>query len=128
MHPPVAPLALLLALIPTLALVALASWRARTNSLTALHAAAFALGLALAAVVLAVSSTYAFPHLRPLQASNALLAIPSLVYVITVVAVGRKFKLDYGSLGVWAAVGLVPLWFLGFYSWLLAACSFGDCL
>jgi hypothetical protein len=66
--------------------------------------------------------------MRPLQASNALLAIPSLVYVIAIVVVGKKFKIDYGSLGIWAVVGLVPLWFLGFYAWLFAACSFGDCL
>ena len=128
MQLPVAPLALFLALIPTLVLLALAWWRGRSGSLTAFHAAAFALGLGLAAVVLAVSLTYAFPLVRPLQASKALLAIPSLVYVLTIVTAGKKFKLPYGSLGVWSAVGLVPLWFLGFYAWILAACSFGDCL
>ena len=128
MQPPVARLALLLALAPTLVLVAMAAWRASNSSLSAFHSAALALGLALASLVVAVSATYTIPVFRGVQASNALMVVPCLVYVVSLVAVGSKFKINYGSLGVWALLGLVPLWFLGFYAWLLAACSFGDCL
>ena len=128
MQLPGAPLALLLALVPTLVLVAMAAWRASSNSLSAFHTAALALGLALASLVVVVSATYAVPLLRNLRASNSLMAVPCLVYVGSLIAVAARSKINYGSLGVWALVGLVPLWFLGFYAWLLAACSFGDCL
>jgi hypothetical protein len=128
MQLPVAPLALLIALVPTLLLVAMAAWRASNGSLTAFHTAALALGLALASLVGAVSATYAMPQLLPIRASNALMAVPCLVYTAALVVVGIKCRINCGSLVVWALVGVVPLWFLGFYAWLLAACSFGDCL
>lgn len=128
MRTPDAPLALLIALAPTIALVALASCRARRKSLTAFHATFLALGIALATLVVAVSSTYAFSFLRPLQASNVLLLAPAFAYVASLAIVGARERLEYGVLGLWAVAGLVPLWLIGFYAWLLAACSFGDCL
>ena len=128
MRTPDAPLALLVALAPTIALVALALWRARSKSLTGFHAAFLAVGLALAALVVAVSSTYAFAFFRPLQTSNLLVIAPAVAYVATLAIVGARAKLNYGTVGLWAIAGLVPLWFIGFYAWLLAACSFGDCL
>ena len=117
----------MIGLLPTAALVGLAQWRLRTRPLTAFHACALALGLALAAMIVGVGSTYAFPLLEPLQASNALIAGPLFVYVCTASVARTKFSVGHGPLIVWGALGLVPLWFISSYAWLLTACGFGDC-
>lgn len=129
MRLPDAPLALLMALIPTFALVGLAWWRIQSGrNLSAFQGAALGVGLSLAALVLTISATYSFPLLSELRASKLLLIAPLGTYFIVLLLLCKRAKIEGSSLGLWGVVGLVPLFFVGFYASLLAACSFGDCL
>ena len=129
MKAPEAPLALLIALLPTAVLFSLAYWRFRVQRRYTVGAVIlFGLGVALATLVLAVSATYLSPSLSKAQASNWLAAFPLVVYAATLVVVGRASKLSAPGLVIGGVVALVPLYFFGFYAWLLAACSFGNCL
>ena len=126
---PVAPAALLLALVPTLALLAICYWRFKTNrGVSPFQIAALGVGVGLAALVTAVGSTYAFRAFFPARASNWLIAVPLTFHVSVLVVAAVKARIEVASLVIWGFVGLVPLYFVGFYAWLLAACSFGDCL
>ena len=126
---PVAPAALLFALVPTLALAGLAYWRfVLRRSFSSFSVVALGIGLALAALVVAVGSTYAFKPLWPLRASNWLVVAPLVTYLAVIAFVGVKDKLSFVPLCIVAVVGFAPLYLIGFYAWLLAACSFGDCL
>lgn len=126
---PVAPLALLFALIPTLLLCALAYWRfAILRSYSAVTVTAFAIGVALFAVSATVAASYSFQTLLPVRESGWVLVVPVLAYVATLVVVGKKGNVSAHGLALGGLVGLVPLCFLGFYALLLAACSYGDCL
>lgn len=126
---PAAPLALLIALIPAMLLFAMAYWRfAVARSYTLVSVVAFAVGLALVMLSATVAAAYAFQSLRPLRESFLVLGIPAISYVVALVAVGRKGSASPASLVFGGVVGLVPLYFLGFYAMLLSACSFGDCL
>ena len=123
------PTLLLIALVVALLPAALFYWRSQANRhVSGLHVTMVALGVALATLMLTVASTYAFRPLRVLQASHWLWGIPLLVYFGAAIPLGAKGKVEYGSLGIWIVVGLAPLLFLGIYAWLIAACSFGDCL
>lgn len=129
MTQPVAPLALLMALIPAAALIALAYWRfAVVRTYTLIPAIAFAVGVALVMLCATVAATYAFQPIRVLRESLLVLGIPAVFYATALAWVGRKGKLPSASLVIGGAVGLAPLCFLGFYAMLLSACSFGDCL
>ena len=129
MELPVAPAALLFALVPTFALAGLAYWRfVLRRSFSSPSVVAFAVGLALAALVIAVGSTYAFKPLWPLRASDWLVVAPLATYFAAIAFVGAKGKLSFVPLCIGTVVGIAPLYFIGFYAWLLAACSFGDCL
>ena len=126
---PDAPLALLIALVPTFVLLGIVWWRVRNGrGLSAFQGAAFAVGISLAAAVVTVSSTYVFRPLWAFRAQNWLLIGPLGTYLIVLLIVARKIKIESSSLVIWGVVGLVPLFFIGFYAWLLAACSFGECL
>ena len=83
---------------------------------------------ALAVLVLVVASTYTFATLRQLQASNWLIVVPFLVYALVLGTLTRRFRLSIASILLAGSIGLAPLCFVGFYAWLLAACSFGDCI
>ncbi|MDD5333598.1 MAG: hypothetical protein PHS32_07620 [Rhodoferax sp.] len=123
------PTALGLALLPTAVLIGAAYWRFKVRlAHTPLTVVAFSFGLALAALVVAVSATYSLRVLSAAQGSNGLVAIPLLVYAASLTAMGRRSKLSVPALVLGGAVGIVPMYFVGFYVWLLAACSFGDCL
>lgn len=129
MTSPVAPLALLIALIPAALLFAMAYWRlAVVRSYTLVPVVAFAVGLALVVLSATVAATYAFHPIRPLRESLFVLGVPVVCYVTALVVVGRAGQLSAVSLVIGGVVGLAPLYFLGFYAWLLSACSFGDCL
>jgi hypothetical protein len=126
---PVAPAALLIALVPTFAMCGTAYWRyKRFGRLTAFQAAMFGVGAALAALIVAVSATYALSPFFSLQGSNWLIAAPIATYLVVVLVTRAMGKLETTSLAIWPAAGLAPLYFAGLYAWLLAACSFGDCL
>ena len=126
---PVAPAALLFALAPTLALPAMCYWRFKTNGgISPFQIAAPGVGVGLAALVIAVGSTYAFRTFFPARASNWLIAVPLIFHVGILVVAAVKTRIEVPSLVIWGFVGLAPLYFVGFYAWLLAACSFGDCL
>lgn len=112
---PVAPLALLIALVPAAALLVLGYWR-------------FAVGVALVMLSAAVAATYALHSIRALRESVIVFGIPAVFCVTAIAVVGRKGQLSSASLVIGGVVGLAPLCFLGFYAMLLSACSFGDCL
>ena len=129
MQSPEAPALLLTGVAVALAPLGMALWRLRSKrGLSGFQVSVVAIGLALAALMVVVSATYSFRPLHVLRASNWLVIVPLLIYLASSVALGRRANLEYGSLGIWVAVGTVPLVFFGFYAWLLAACCFGDCL
>lgn len=129
MRAPEAPLALAIALLPTAVLLGLAYWRFRVlRRYTHLTVIAFSLGTALAALTIAVSATYVWHTSSAAQASNWLAVVPIVVYASTLTAIGKASKLSAPGLVLGGVVALVPLCFFGFYAWLLAACSFGNCL
>lgn len=126
---PVAPLALLIALVPAVALLALGYWRfAVLRTYTLMPVIAFAVGMALVMLSATVAATYAFHPIRALRESVVLLGIPAVFYVTAIAVVGRKGQLSSASLVIGGVVGLAPLCFFGFYAMLLSACSFSDCL
>ncbi len=96
--------------------------------ISGLQVSVVAIGLALAALMVTVSATYALRPLHAARGSNWLVVVPLLAYFSSSLIIGLKAKIDSGSLGIWVAAGIMPVAFLGFYVWLLAACSFGDCL
>ncbi len=129
MQSPEAPALLITGVTVALAPLGMALWRLRSKrGLSGFQVSVVAIGLALAALIVAVSATYAFRPLHVLRASNWLVSVPFLLYLASSIALGKRAKLEYGSVGIWVVVGTVPLVFFGFYAWLLAACCFGDCL
>jgi predicted neutral ceramidase superfamily lipid hydrolase len=128
---PVAPLALLIALVPAAVLLALAlaHWQfAVVRTHTLMLVIAFAVGVALIMASVTVAATYAFHPLRELRESSLVPGIPVVFYVTALVVVGRKGRMSPASLVIGGVLGLAPLCFLGLYAMLLSACSFGDCL
>jgi hypothetical protein len=87
-----------------------------------------AFGSALAALVVTVSVTHVWRSLSAAQTSIWLAAAPLSVYLGILIAVGRTSKLSPPGLVIGGVVALLPLYFFSFYAWLLAACSFGNCL
>jgi hypothetical protein len=117
--------ALAVALLP----VAGAWWRIqKRRSVSGLQVAVAAVGVALTTLLVLVSSTYALLSHSAAASAWWPAAASLLAYGVSGFAVGRRVKVEYGSLGLWLAAGAVPLVFLGFYAWLLAACNFGNCL
>lgn len=128
MRAPEAPLALVIALLPTAVLLGLTYWRFWVlRRYTHLTVIAFSFGSALAALVFAVSATYVWHAFSAAQASEWLALVPLVVYASTLMTIGKASKLSAPGLVLGGVVGLVPLCFFGFYAWLLAACSFGNC-
>ena len=129
MQLPVAPLAIDIPLLLSATVFALAyrGFRLR-GTLSLIESLLIGFAAALAALVLAVASTYAFAPLRQLQASNWLVVAPLLVYALVLGTLARRFRLPIASVLLAGSIGLAPLYFVGFYAWLLVACSFGDCI
>jgi hypothetical protein len=129
MNFPVAPLALLMALVPFTALVAMAHWRFSVKkSYTLVTCVSFAVGVALFILSATVAASYSFQSLRLFRDSFLVVGVPALCYVVALVAIGLKGKVPAINLVLGGAVGVLPLCFLGFYAMLLSACSFEDCL
>jgi hypothetical protein len=129
MRAPEAPFALVIALLPTAFLFGMAYWRFRVlRRYTHLTVISLAFGSALAALVVEVSATYLWRPFSAARDSNWVFALPLLVYVGLLVVVGKATKLSATDLVIGGIVALLPLYFFGFYAWLLAACSFGDCI
>ena len=126
---PVAPLALLMALIPAAVLIAVACWRLTVlPSYTLVPAISLAAGVALVTLSAIVCVTYAFEFLWPIRDSFLALVAPLVGYFGALTIVGRKGKLVVPDLVIGGILGLVPVYFLGLYVMLLSACSFGDCV
>jgi hypothetical protein len=129
MRAPEAHLALVMALLPSAVLFGMAYWRFKVlRRYTHLTVIAFAFGSALAALVITVSATYAFRPFSAAQASIWLAAAPVLVYVGVLAVVSKASKLSSPGFVIGGSVAVLPLYFFCFYAWLLAACSFGNCL
>ena len=129
MQLPVAPLAIAIPLLLSATVFALAYRGFRLRGTLSLIESLFTgFAAALAVLVLVVASTYTFATLRQLQASNWLIVVPFLVYALVLGTLTRRFRLSIASILLAGSIGLAPLCFVGFYAWLLAACSFGDCI
>lgn len=129
MRSPEATALILIALAVALTPLGFVQWRLRANrGVSGLQVAVVAIGLALATLMVSVSATYALRPLHVLRASHWLVVVPVMAYLASSIMLGIKAKIESGLLGTWVAIGTLPLAFLGFYAWLLAACSFGDCL
>jgi hypothetical protein len=87
-----------------------------------------ALGSALLAMVVATYLVYSVPALRPAREVGANLFVPLLVYLGVFAYSVVRHRLAFSDLLFAALLGFVGLWFFGFYTGLLVACSFGDCL
>ena len=126
---PTVPLFLLLSLLPAVALLVLGRCGlAYAQSRTTLAIVSLALGAGLLSISLVSAGLYSFQFIQDGRESRWLLALPLAPYagVILVMSKARAVKLSWLALGT--SVGLVPLYVVGMYSVLLAACSFGDCL
>ncbi len=101
--------------------------KATSRPPSSLAVGSVALGAALLVLAAATYAVYAFPPLRAVKeaAGNLLLAVA--VYLGIFIYAGFRYRLTLSSLLVSAVVGFVGLWFFGFYTGLLVACSFGDC-
>jgi hypothetical protein len=126
---PSVPLFLLLSLLPAVALLVLGRWGlAYAESRTTLAILSLALGAGLLFISLISAGSYSLQALQGGRESRWLLAIPLVPYVSVIVVMARARSVDLPRLALGASAGLVPLYFVGMYSALLAACSLGDCL
>ncbi len=126
---PVSPLALLFALIPIALLFAMPYWRFSVPKPFALGpVVTFAVAVALLAAATVVAASYAFGALQALHEPLVIFGIPVFAYIATLAIVGAKRKITTRSFAIGGLVGVVPLCLLGFYTMLVVACSFGDCL
>lgn len=126
---PVLPAALLLCIAPAAVLLALANWRlAQPRANHTLWVVAFGVGVALVAASIGMAASYSFRFLQPLRNSPWSLAVALVPYVVALLLMARSRQLSVSLVVVCGVVGLLPLYFLGVYVLLLAACAYGDCL
>lgn len=113
----------------TLGFLVFGTWRfVVARSASGLAVASFALGAALVVLAAATYATYAIKPLAAFRAYGGTLLLPVLVYLGVFAYALIKRSARFTQLVLFAVAGLVGLWFFGFYSGLLVACAFGDCL
>jgi hypothetical protein len=126
---PALPAALLLSLAPAAILLVLAHWRlAQPRSNRTFWVVAFGVGVALVAASIGEAASCSFGFLRPFRDSPWSLTVALAPYVFVLFAMARSRQLSVSLVAVCGVVGLLPLYFLGLYALLLAACAYGDCL
>jgi hypothetical protein len=81
--------------------------------------------LALTALIVLVYSTSIRYALEDATLLILLLAMPAVIYVMSLIVFVRRNKVSSISVTVLGALGLIPLWFLGGFVVMSAACSFG---
>ena len=81
--------------------------------------------LALTALIVLVYSTSIRYALEDATLLILLLAMPVVIYVTSLIVLVRRNKASSIGVTVLGALGLIPLWFLGGFVAISAACSFG---
>lgn len=89
---------------------------------------ALSLGCSLIVLALATATVYALPSARGAREAGANLIAALTIYIGVYVIASVRWRLDAFTSIFGAGAGLLALWFVGFYTALLVACSFGDCL
>jgi len=129
MQLPGVPLFLLLSLLPSGALFVLGRWAlAYAPARTSLSIISLALGSGIFFISL---TSVAIHVLQPLQGGPVqkwVLAMSVIPYFGIIVAMAKNRAPIFSRLAILASLGLVPLYFMGTFSAILAVCSFGDCL
>ena len=115
------------AVVPPIALISMGLgwllWRGNTSVIPPTR---LSLGLALLALVSLVALAYAFPGASRLVGSTfVLLGGTLLVYGAMIGVLTRHATISMLSVVTCGAIGLIPLYWLGGYVLIYAACSFG---
>ncbi len=102
--------------------------RLRVGRPSVLAVLALSLGCSLVALALTTAAVYALPSARGAREAGVNLIATLVIYLGIYVSGSVRWNLDAFAAIFGAGAGLVALWFMGFYTALLVACSFGDCL
>lgn len=115
------------AVVPPIALIASGlGWFLWRGNASAIPATLLGLGVALLALVSLVALAYTFPSASSLAGSTfVLLGTTLLVYGAMIGVLARRATIATLSLVICGVIGLIPLYWLGGYVLVYAACSFG---